>query len=162
MHHTRVEITAKDGSAESMIIVRNWMLAAVALALPLAATAQTRPELTGTWSLVSTTGLPQQPPAGSDVRTLTLTATEFVVARNVSGGETRATYKLDGSESRNTVPRGSRSVDLVSRATWDGDRLVIKTEGQAEVESFWLNADGQLVREIAAVTSTGAARRSTR
>jgi hypothetical protein len=39
-------------------------------------------------------------------------------------------YKLDGSDSTNTMTFGGNSVDQVSKATWEGSKLVITTTSQ--------------------------------
>jgi hypothetical protein len=37
-------------------------------------------------------------------------------------------YKLDGSESKNTVTRNGQQQEQVSKATWEGNKLVVATE----------------------------------
>ncbi len=37
------------------------------------------------------------------------------------------TYKLDGTESKNSIMRGGQATEVVSKASWDGAKLVIKT-----------------------------------
>jgi hypothetical protein len=37
-------------------------------------------------------------------------------------------YKLDGSESKNTVTRNGEPQEQIAKAAWDGDKLVIATE----------------------------------
>jgi len=37
-------------------------------------------------------------------------------------------YKLDGSESKNTVTRNGEQQEQVSKATWEGSKLVVATE----------------------------------
>jgi hypothetical protein len=37
-------------------------------------------------------------------------------------------YKLDGSESKNTVTRNGEQQEQIAKATWEGDKLVIATE----------------------------------
>jgi hypothetical protein len=68
--------------------------------------------------------------------------------------EVTATYRLDGSESRNVSPEG---VVVTSRASWDGDRLVIVSTSTSNeggqpltIDSrrvLWIDADGRLVLE---------------
>ena len=45
-----------------------------------------------------------------------------------SGGHLQATYNLDGSESKNAMPGPNGEETIVSRATWDANRLVIVTK----------------------------------
>ena len=54
-----------------------------------------------------------------DAETLTITR----------GGQTNAlTYKLDGSESKNTVARDGQQQEQIATASWDGNTLVIVTQ----------------------------------
>jgi len=54
-----------------------------------------------------------------DAKTLTITR----------GAQTSAlTYKLDGSESKNTVTRDGQQQEQIATATWEGNTLVIVTQ----------------------------------
>ena len=71
----------------------------------------------------------------------------------------KAVYNLDGSESRNISPGPPEQpeIPVVSRASWDGKRLVILSKSLATeagvavtVESrrvVWIDADGNLIVE---------------
>jgi hypothetical protein len=52
-------------------------------------------------------------------------ATTLTISR---GQGTPLVLKLDGTESKNTVTRNGQSQEQVSRATWDGNKLVVATE----------------------------------
>src|SRR5205823_6602545 len=53
-----------------------------------------------------------------DAKTLTITR----------GGQTTSlTYKLDGSESKNTVTRNGQQQEQIAKASWEGNTLVIVT-----------------------------------
>ena len=129
--------------------------------------AQQRPDFSGAWVLlqdrssqtpqtiagsvvVSVTGLlGDKFSAVQDAKTLALTIT--VVAL---GGDIKAVYNLDGSESKNMNPVGGGQPDepIFSRASWEGDKLVILTRGTAVVNGkvtetrrvMWLDTDGLL------------------
>jgi hypothetical protein len=93
--------------------------------------AQTPPNFAGKWTLVPDAngagggrgmgGIGQSATIVQDANTLTLT-------RTTQMGEFTTTYKLDGSESRNTLNMGGNSVDQLSTAKWDGGKLTINTK----------------------------------
>jgi TonB family protein len=128
--------------------------------------AQTRPNVSGTWVFDRTKSLQPGPDgrivlapmlgdefeAHQDSKTLTLTIR--------TGAQTvNAVYALDGSESRNVSPgaRGEPDITVLSRASWDGNRLVILTTSRSmekgqevTVETkrvIWLEDDSNLVIE---------------
>jgi hypothetical protein len=138
----------------------------VAVALLLAATtfAQGRPDFTGNWifdeaksanmdangKVTLARMLGDRFQARQDAATLTLTIT--------SGGlKVTAIYQLDGSESRNMSPDGAGRPDVavISRASWEGDKLVIRSTSTSEagdkpltiesVRTLWLDASGSLI-----------------
>ena len=92
--------------------------------------APVRPDFSGRWTLDAqrSTSTPTGPAAmlGSsfvatqDAKTLALEIT-------FPGGRLKAVYQLDGSDSRNTMPGPAGDETIVSRASWDGVRLVIIT-----------------------------------
>ena len=97
------------------------------------AVAQTpaRPDFSGAWELHNSSPvqgakraamLGEKFTAKQDPKTLTL-------AISAMGRMFDAVYNLDGSESRLVSPTGPGLPDevIISRATWEGDRLVIRT-----------------------------------
>ena len=134
-----------------------------ALATILAATvasAQT-PNFAGKWTLVPS---PSAMPGGFggglvQEAVITQDATAITIKRTSQMGEFTTIYKLDGSESKNTLTVQGNTIDQVSKAKWDGDKLVITTtmnfNGNASESTMvlQLDASGQLV-----VESTGAGR----
>jgi hypothetical protein len=56
--------------------------------------------------------------------TITQDATTLTVTRTTQAGEQKATYKLDGSESKNP---GRGGAEVVSKAAWEGPKIVIQT-----------------------------------
>lgn len=73
------------------------------------------------------------------------------------GGTIQAVYKLDGSESRNAIPGPNGEETIVSRATWNNNRLVIVTRSTEDLNGkpvqleskrvMWIAADGLLMLE---------------
>jgi hypothetical protein len=60
--------------------------------------------------------------------TITQTATELTIERETPNGAMKSTYKLDGSESTNTMGQGTAK----SKATWDGAKLKIETTTETQ------------------------------
>jgi hypothetical protein len=129
--------------------------------------AQDKPNFAGKWTLVADQGggggggggrgggrggLGAEATIAQDASTLTIT-------RATQAGETKAVYKLDGSESKNTMTMRGGTVEQTSKARWEGSKLIITTSmmmGENAVETTMalsLGADGVLV-----VESTGAGR----
>jgi hypothetical protein len=75
-------------------------------------------------------------------------AATLTITRTTPGGEVRTVYRLDGSESRNSFTMGGgNAVESVSRARWDGNKLVVTTttnmQGNAVETTMTLSLDGQ-------------------
>ena len=126
----------------------------------LSSQAPARPDFSGEWVLDQRQSTPT--PSGvagmlgssfaakQDLKTLTLDIT-------FPGGSLRAVYNLDGSESRNVMPGPAGDEVIVSRATWDGNRLVIVTKSTETQDGkpvametrrvMWIGADGLLILE---------------
>ena len=121
--------------------------AAAAIAMILAVgvnpSAQAKPDFSGKWVAVDPLpvagdagagrgggrgggrGAGFQPGFGPEF-TVKQDAKTLTIAR---GGQTSAlTYKLDGSESKNTVTRDGQQQEQIATATWDGNKLVIATQ----------------------------------
>jgi hypothetical protein len=141
-------------------------LLAVAFAT-MAIAAQLRPDFSGDWSLAKSRStqtiesqrvtsvvglLGEKFIAKQDAKTLTLDITSAAVGRPV-----RAVYNLDNSESKNVNPGQAGQPDeaIISRASWDGEKLVILTRGTVLVDGkpreskrvIWIDADGLLTIE---------------
>src|SRR5262245_15563684 len=96
--------------------------------------AQAKPSFAGKWTLVPDPnaaaggggrgggfgGLGQGATITQDDKVLT------IVTSNQAGEVTRK-YNLDGSDSKNTMNFGGNSMEQVSKAKWDGNKLVIAT-----------------------------------
>ena len=65
--------------------------------------------------------------------TITQDATTLTVEYQ-SGGQNptpqKFVVKTDGSESKNSVSRGGQTTEQVSKATWDGNKLVVTSAGE--------------------------------
>jgi hypothetical protein len=133
--------------------------------------AQARPDLSGEWVLAkerstqtlqgarvtAVTGLlGETVSVRQDAKTLTLDISLAALGRPI-----RAVYNLDGTESRNMNPGAPGQPDepIFSRASWDGEKLVILTRGSALVDGkpletrrvMWIDADGRLTIERTSV-----------
>jgi hypothetical protein len=108
--------------------------------------AQSKPDFSGTWVLDREKSDPpgmgpgggQGPGAsltGDITITITQTANELKIQRELPSGRMTSTYALDGTESKNTGPRGG---ETRSKSHWDGDKLL--TEGQQTMNG----PDGQV------------------
>src|SRR5262245_36417534 len=132
-------------------------LTAVAVALATVTTlAQAPPNFAGKW-----TAVPDPNAAGGGGRgmggglgqeaTITQDASTLTIARTTPMGSFTSTYKLDGSESRNTLNFQGNSVDQMSIAKWNGAKLNVQTKmdfGGNVVETSMvmsLDANGNLI-----------------
>jgi hypothetical protein len=136
----------------------------LALAITALASAQTKPDFSGTWTLdparSETAGGPggggRGPGGPAGPMTVKQTATEL--SREMSrGGQTMTmSYKLDGTESTNTMgPMTAKST-----ASWSGEKLVIKTvretqNGTMETSETWSLAAGGKELTIVTVSPRG-------
>jgi len=87
--------------------------------------------------------------------TIAQDATTLTVTRTTPAGETKAAFKLDGTESTNSMTMGEMTMTSKSKAVWEGAKLVITTMadmgGQAieTKATLSLDASGNLVVERA-------------
>jgi len=119
-----------------MKLARVGVIAAAIFAVATVAWAQ-KPDFSGTWTLD-----PASAPAaggggggrgggalGNGPATVKQTADALTIERAMGDATVTLTYKLDGTESRNTMMgHGGQSVDSVSTAKWDGPKLTIVTK----------------------------------
>jgi len=127
-----------------MKLARVGVIAAAILAVATLAWAQ-KPDFSGTWTLdpaASEGGAGGAPGGGGggggrgggrgglgQGGTVKQTADALTVERSIGENKITSTYKLDGSESKNTMMgRGGQSVESVSTAKFDGQALVITTK----------------------------------
>ena len=123
---------------------------ALAVLLSAATLAQT-PNFAGKWALVPDPalqgnfgGLGQSAVIKQDATTLTIT-------RTTQMGEVTSAYKLDGSESKNTLNLQGNAIEQISKTKWEGGTLHVDTamsfDGNAVnvTMALSLDASGNLV-----------------
>ena len=116
-----------------MKLARVGVIAAAILAVATVAWAQ-KPDFTGTWTLDPATasagggGGGGGGALGNGPATVKQTAEALTIERTMGDGTVTLTYKLDGTESRNTMVNGGQPADSVSTAKWDGPKLTIVTK----------------------------------
>jgi hypothetical protein len=132
--------------------------AAVLVFITAGLSAQAPPNFAGKWTLVAD---PSAAPAGGgrsmggigQTATIVQDATALTITRTTQMGEFTSTYKLDGSDSKNTMNMGGNAVDLLSKAKWEGSKLTVHTTMNLNgnpVETSMvmsLDADGNLLVE---------------
>jgi hypothetical protein len=110
--------------------------------------AQQKPNFSGTWVAVSPAD------AAGQEQEVRHTATTLSTGHASEGAGHNETYKLDGTESRNELTSHGEKIVTLSRAMWDGDKVVITSAttypdgGKLESKQTWsMNSSGQLVIE---------------
>jgi hypothetical protein len=142
--------------------MRRMMLAGAAVLALYASTAPAQSKVVnyaGKWIVVDSTSLGRGGRGGLGATvTIVQDAGAMTVVRMGPAGEIKSIYKLDGSESKNTVMMGTNSVEQTSKAMWMSDTLMVTTSRMvngATVESFmnlYYDKSGNLV---VATTSPG-------
>lgn len=153
---------------------RNFLVVAVVLMFGAAASlaAQAKPDFSGKWTLDPASA--PAPPAGGggggggggrgggfgggggrggfgNEFTIAQNAKTLTITR-MQGDQTVTTvYNLDGSESKNTVQGRGGATEQVSKATWDGAKLVVTTmAGNGEQKRVFAMEGGKLTIETTA------------
>jgi hypothetical protein len=150
---------------------RNFLVVAVVLMFGAAASlaAQAKPDFSGKWVMdpASAPAPPAGAPAGGGGgggrgggRGGGGFGQEFTIAQNaktltitrMQGDQTVTTvYNLDGSESKNTVQGRGGATEQVSKAVWDGAKLVVTTmAGNGEQKRVFAMEGGNLTIETTA------------
>ena len=95
--------------------------------------AQAPPSFAGKWTLVAD---PNAAPAGGgrggmgglgQEATIVQDTGSLTITRTTPVGTFTSTYKLDGSESKNTLNMNGNAIEQVSKAKWDGGKLLVNT-----------------------------------
>jgi hypothetical protein len=147
-----------------MKVARAGVLAAAILAVASMAWAQAKPDFSGTWTLdPAASGAPAGGGGGGGGRgggrgglgqggTVKQTADMLTIERMMGDNKVTLSYKLDGSESKNTMMgRGGEAMEVVSTAKWDGSKLVITSKtAMGETTQTW-SVDGSTLT----IESTG-------
>lgn len=154
---------------------RNFLVVAVVLMFGAAASlaAQAKPDFSGKWTLdpASAPAPPAGAPAGGggggggrggfgggggrggfgNEFTIAQNAKTLTITR-MQGDQTVTTvYNLDGSESKNTVQGRGGATEQVSKAVWDGAKLVVTTmAGNGEQKRVFAMEGGNLTIETTA------------
>jgi len=141
---------------------RNFLVVAVVLMFGAAASmaAQAKPDFSGKWVMDPASA--PAPPAGAggggggggrgggrgggagfgQEFTAKQDATTLTITRMQGDQTVTATYKLDGSESKNTVAGRGGQQEQVSKASWEGAKLVIVTTTQFGEQKRTLSMEG--------------------
>src|SRR5215203_1021042 len=117
--------------SEQMTRAMTLALAGVLMAGALVA-AQATPSFAGKWTLVAD---PNAAPGGAgrgpgglgQTAVIVQDATTLTITRTSQMGEFTSTYKLDGSESKNTLTMNGNAIEQVSKAKWDSGKLLVNT-----------------------------------
>lgn len=130
-----------------MKVVRTGLIAAAILSVSTLAWAQ-KPDFSGSWKLdPAASGAPAGGGGGGRMgggrgglgqgATIKHTADTLTVERMMGDTTVVQTYKLDGSESKNTMMgRGGNQMEAVSTAKWEGQTLVIATKTDMGGQTF--------------------------
>lgn len=100
---------------------------AVAASMTIAA-AQAPPNFAGKWTLVPDPSNPAGMGGLGQEANITQDALTLTITRTTQMGTFTSNYKLDGSESRNTLNFQGNSIDQVSTAKWDTGKLLVNTK----------------------------------
>jgi hypothetical protein len=107
---------------------RFMTLAVVVVAMTMVA-AQAPPNFAGKWTLVPDANTPQGGMGGlGQEATITQDATTLSITRTTQMGTFTSNYKLDGSETKNTLSIQGNSIDQFSTTKWDGGKLRLNTK----------------------------------
>ena len=133
-----------------MIRARALLIVIGTLAVTAATFAQT-PSFAGKWTLVPDPGVGVNGGSLGDSAVITQDATTLTVVRSTPAGEFTSVYKLDGSESRNSLTVQGSKIEQSSRAKWNGKTLHIETTMTVEgkplnvTTDLALDASGNLI-----------------
>lgn len=135
------------------------LAAVIALAVPAITFAQT-PDFSGTWKLdAAKSTMPQRgggggaPGGGVPEIIVKQTKDTLTIEQSMGGNTVTRTYKLDGTESTNTVMGRGGSSEIKIKSKWDGSKLVSEWQqagrgGEMVTVKETISMDGaSLVRE---------------
>jgi len=147
------------------------LVTALAVVLAVGVMAQGKTDFSGSWKRDATrSDTPQMgrggpgggAPAGDVTLTITQTASEITFERKTGENTQKGVYKLDGSESTITSPRGG---EIKAKVNWEGANLVIAATqtmnmGGNEMtstskETWSLGADGAITVQSTRTTPRG-------
>ena len=120
--------------------------------------AQAPPNFTGTWRLAAG---PDGQPGDPAVLTITQTASEVRMGPPWDQSPDGLSIKLDGTESRNTLRGPGTPIEVSSKATLDGPRLVVadtvsNSRGVLTVKSVYALDGDRLTLQVSGTGQNGA------
>lgn len=130
------------------------MLAGAAAVTLFASTgsAQAKVNFAGKWIVVDSTTLGRGGRGGlGPTVTVLQDAGTLTVTRVGPNGEIKSIYKLDGTESKNTIMMGGNSIEQTSKTMWMSDTLMVTNSRlvsgatQETVMNFYIDKTGNLV-----------------
>jgi len=128
---------------------------AAAVVLSASLLAQAKPNFSGKWVIDAEKTAAANPNAGGGAGggggrggggggmgaapvTITMDANTFKMERTIQENVITTTYKLDGSESKNMMMGRGGQTEQIAKATIEGNKMVVKTQGQnGEVTTTW-------------------------
>ena len=94
---------------------------------------------------------------GTGPATVKQTADALTIERTMGDNKVVTTYKLDGSESKNTMTgRGGNTMESTSVAKWDGQKLVINTKQTMGDQTFDTTQTWTVAGNVLTIESTSA------
>jgi hypothetical protein len=129
---------------------RQPLIVTVALVLAMVVTsAQEKPNFSGRWVVT-----PPASDAGLE-QTVTQTAATLTTSHASEGHGHRSVYKLDGTESRNSLVSHGQEIVTLSKASWSGNQLTITSDTtypdgrKRQTKQVWsLDSEGRLVTDF--------------
>jgi hypothetical protein len=142
-----------------MKVARVGIIAAAVLAVATLSFAQ-KTDFSGTWTLDEAASGGGGGGRGGGLGmggTVKQTADTLTVERMAGDNKITATYKLDGTESKNSMMgRGGQTMEAVSTAKWDGAKLVIVTKQAMGDQTFETTESWTVNGSMLTVESTNA------
>ena len=149
-----------------MKVARVSIIATAVLAVATMAFAQ-KPDFSGTWTLDAEASGVTGGGGGGGGRggggalgqggTIKQTADAITIERMAGDNKVTATYKLDGTESKNTMMgRGGNPMESVSVAKFDGSKLVITSKQQMGDQTFESTQTWSLAGNVLTIETTNA------
>jgi hypothetical protein len=123
-----------------MTRARAFLILVGTLACSAAAFAQT-PNFAGKWALVPDPGVGNGGGSLGQTAVIKQDASTLTIVRSTPAGEFTSIYKLDGTESRNTLTIQGSKVEQSSKAKWNGNTLHIETTMTAEGKPINVSTD---------------------
>ncbi len=146
---------------------RIGIMAAAVFAVAAVAFAQAKPDFSGTWTIdPEASGMAAGAPAGTGggggrggggPLTVKQTADTLTIERTMGENKVVTTYKLDGTESKNTMPGrgGGAPTESVSVAKFDGGKLIINTKRDMGGQMVETTETWSVAGPVLTIESTG-------